>query len=67
MKIEFKYKPGVLYNWHWYYSPQGPEFGELYKWCRETYGENSDRWDNHGGWIKFRDEADMLLFVLRWS
>lgn len=67
MNVQFKHRPDRDYKWEWYYSPQGKEFGEVYSWCRRTYGENSWRWDNHGGWIKFRDEADMILFVLRWS
>lgn len=67
MNVQFKHRPDRDYKWEWYYSPQGREFGEVYSWCRKIYGENSWRWDNHGGWIKFRDEADMLLFVLRWK
>ena len=72
MNIQFKHRPDKDYKWEWYYSPQGSETGEVYKWCWETYGHpgralGNGLWENHGGWIKFREKEDMLMFVLRWS
>lgn len=72
MKVEFKHCPGRYYEWEWYYSPQGPEMGEVYGWCWATFGHpglalGDGTWDSHGGWIKFRKEEDATMFVLRWS
>jgi hypothetical protein len=72
MNIQFKHRPGRYYEWEWYYSPQGLEMGEVYGWCRETFGHpglalGDGSWDCHSGWIKFCKQEDMLLFVLRWS
>jgi hypothetical protein len=72
MDIKFKHRPDAYYKWEWYYSPQGPEMGDLYRWCWATFGHpgsalGADLWDSHGGWIKFRREEDVALFMLRWS
>jgi hypothetical protein len=72
MNIQFKHRPNRPYQWAWYYSPQGPEMGDVYKWCYQTFGHPGPKlgngsWENHGGWIQFRDEKDMLWFTLRWS
>lgn len=42
---------------------------ELYAWCYQTFGNpvETRRWDNHGGWIKFVHESDVVLFLLRWQ
>ena len=69
MEIEFGYNPQRQHPWAWYYSPQGKEFSEVMLWCYYTYGDpiGTDRWNNHGGWIRFRDEQDAMLFKLKWS
>ena len=66
VKWDFKHRPDREYEWETYYSPQGLEMGALYEWCRETFGRPGGRWDNHGGWIKFRTRADVDWFLLRW-
>jgi len=75
MNINFKHRPDRDYKWEWYYSPQGPETHSVLSWCWATYGHPGtdpdtgvySGWECTGGWIKFRDEKDMLLFVLRWT
>lgn len=69
MNIEFKRYSGRIHPWSWYYSPQGPETHEVLRWLYDTFGTplRAGRWNSEGGWISFRDERDMLLFVLRWS
>lgn len=75
MNIQFKHRPDRDYKWEWYYSPQGPEIGAVYNWCWETFGHPGtdpetgvhSNWDSHGGWVKFREEEDMIMFCLRWS
>ena len=71
MKINFTHRPDREYKWEWYYSPQGDEAIEVYKWCDRTYGYptrcDQSRWDRWGGWIKFRREEDAMLFVLKWT
>jgi hypothetical protein len=64
---DFKHHPTRQYKWEAYYSPQDPStWGELYRWCRETFGDEGGRWDSHGGWIKFRERADVDWFLMRW-
>ena len=69
MKWNFRHRPNREFHWEAYYSPQGPEMAEIYAWCWQTFGNPVDtrRWDNHSGWIRFVHEADMTLFLLRWS
>lgn len=68
MKWDFKHYPNREYAWQAYYSPMGWEVRDVYNWCHLTFGKpGAGRWDNLGGWIKFRDEADMVLFLLRWA
>lgn len=69
MKWNFQHRPDRAYQWETYYSPMGAEVFEIYDWCYKTFGNPAEtrRWDNHGGWIKFAAEADMILFLLRWS
>jgi len=67
MKWDFKHRSDREYHWEAYYSPQGPEIMELYRWCWQTFGKLGDRWDNYSGWIKFRDQTDVTIFLLRWS
>ncbi len=75
MNIKFKHRPDRDYKWEWYYSPQGKEFLSVYGWLWDTFGHPGtdpetgvhSGWDSHGGWIKFKEESDMLLFLLRWS
>ena len=47
---------------------------EIHKWCVELFGTEDSIWDNYNGrWymndrrIWFRDESDLLVFILRWS
>ncbi len=68
MKVQFRHYPNRQYPWQWYYSPQGPEFNEVYKWLWKTYGNiDEGRWSSHGGQIMFRDEKDAIMFTLRWT
>lgn len=46
----------------------------IHKWCVELFGTEDSIWDNyHGRWyindrrIWFRDESDLLVFILRWK
>lgn len=67
MKWDFKHRPDREYQWEAYYSPMGAEVFDIYGWCYKTFGPVGQRWDNHGGWVKFRNEEDVTLFLLRWS
>jgi hypothetical protein len=47
---------------------------EIHKWCVELFGTEDSIWDNYNGrWyindrrIWFRDESDLLVFILRWK
>ena len=49
-------------------------WSEIHKWCIELFGTEDSIWDNyHGRWyindrrIWFRDESDLLVFILRWK
>jgi hypothetical protein len=44
-------------NWH----------NDLYGWLWNTFGDNEERWEQHGGGIKFRNESDVALFLLKWA
>lgn len=74
------YQPNVTPPWSswaprsgWIVAFENPRFHllrELQDWCRATYGEPSDtRWHDQLRWgeVWFRDEADAMLFQLRWS
>ena len=72
MNWNFKRREDRGGRWEAYYSPQGPEMEELYRWCWHTFGkpgwkDNPARWDSHGGWMYFYHEEDVTLFLLRWS
>ena len=54
---------------------------EILKWTKDTYGEPGvlylgqlpsvpevhTRWYNFVNWFYFRDELDLMMFILRWS
>ncbi len=47
---------------------------EIHKWCVELFGTEDSIWDNYNGrWyindrrIWFRDESDLLVFILKWT
>ena len=39
------------------------------KWCWETFGPTGERWrdQTYYGEVDFRDESDLLFFLLRWQ
>jgi hypothetical protein len=55
----------------WY----NPEWNEMMAWCVKTFGPTAkdgvwtpgERWYANNSKFWFRDEADLLMFVLRWS
>ena len=55
--------------------PKSVKFREAVAWCVEQFGPFKyepnvvSRWDYHNGKITFyfRDQADVMLFLLRWS
>jgi hypothetical protein len=57
---------GGWYNQYWI---------DMEKWCTETFGETPKdgvwtpgaRWYANNGKFLFKDEADLLLFTLRWQ
>ena len=71
MKWNFKERTDRQYKWEAYYSPQGSEMSELYGWCYRTFGEpglgDNASWDSHGGWIKFKSDEQLTMFLLRWN
>jgi hypothetical protein len=69
MNWNFKQGSGGDGWWEAYYSPMGEEVFDVYNWCRQQFGPAGclHRWTNDGGWVRFRDKDDMLLFLLRWS
>ena len=47
---------------------------EMHKWSVELFGTEDSIWDNYNGrWyindrrIWFRDESDLLVFILKWT
>lgn len=45
---------------------------EADRWCRDQFGipnisDPTTRWIYHNGRVWFKEEADMLMFVLRWG
>ena len=44
---------------------QPGEWQAVHDWCRDHVGENGYRWTGSLFW--FRDQADAVLFALRWS
>jgi len=49
------------------------EFKDMQAWCETTMGREPDtitpnlRWYVSGGQFWFRDEADRVMFVMRWA
>ena len=77
MNTEFKYRPDRDYKWEIHYSLTDPksDWRLVREWCWSTFGHPGtdpetgvhSGWDYHGGWIKIRDDENMLLFKLKWS
>lgn len=71
--MNWRFEQRVLHGgdgwWEAYYSPMGDEMPEVYRWCRAQFGgpDYLGRWTNFNGWVRFRNKADMMLFLLRWS
>lgn len=42
---------------------------DMHKWCEETFGHEGERWRDqiNSGEVDFRDEKDLMLFLLRWA
>jgi hypothetical protein len=63
----------------WHPSPKMPEAWARVEWCRKNFGASggvdgryrpSDghrRWYRSGGRLYFRNEKDLLLYLLRWA
>jgi hypothetical protein len=57
------------HGWH------NPEWNEMMEWCVKMFGPTAkdgvwtpnERWYANNSKFWFRDEADLLMFVLRWS
>lgn len=45
------------------------KINEIKEWCRATFGEPGDHWEDdiHWGEVRFDDKKDLMMFVLRWS
>jgi hypothetical protein len=52
---------------------QGWGMNEKIDWCNQNFGPNTvtpdtwSRWYSNGWVIRFRDEKDYLIFLLKWS
>lgn len=56
----------------WAVAFETPKFSQLKSmqdWCVETYGTDPTRWCDNIRWgeVRFRNEADVTLFVLKWE
>lgn len=62
-----------------YRSPKMPEAYARVQWCREKFGKSFGdhrpatnwswtdmRWYRQGGYIFFKNEEDLTLYLLRW-
>jgi hypothetical protein len=57
------------HGWH------NPEWNEMIEWCVQMFGPTAkdgvwtpgERWYANNAKFWFRDEADLLMFILRWS
>ena len=61
-------------NWHWTeINSMADDYYERLSWCEEMFGaqpKNPDAWTRwYSSWstLKFRDEADYMLYQLRWA
>lgn len=45
------------------------DVNEMKEWCRRMYGETATRWkdDIEYGEVRFKDNKDLTLFLLKWS
>lgn len=59
--------PKRHYSLRFYCSPQQKEHHEIWDWLWQNFGPVGERWDQHGGTFKIRDEKDALWVILRWS
>lgn len=58
-------RPEFNYSYDWY---------GMYRWCHDTFGMPGDKWGSeceryyiNNGVIWFHNEADRILFLLRWA
>lgn len=49
------------------YRAKMPEAWARMQWCEQTLGEDDIRWWRNRGYLYFRNEADYMLYLLRWS
>ena len=61
-------------NWHWVeINSMADDYYERLAWCEEMFGaqpKNPDAWSRwYASWgnLKFRDEADYVMYQLRWA
>lgn len=61
-------------NWHWAeINTFADDYYERLEWCKQMFGaqpKNPDAWTRwYEGWgsLKFRDEADYIMYQLRWA
>lgn len=61
-------------NWHWVeINSMADDYFDRLEWCKEMFGaqpKNPDAWTRwYSSWstLKFRDEADYMLYQLRWA
>jgi hypothetical protein len=50
-------------------TPSIDQIYEIKSWCRKSYGEPGERWQDQiiHGEVLFSDRKDLVLFVLRWA
>ena len=77
---EIKTSQGTVYGSRYYcVEPVGGSWYEMESWCYEKFGKSGDsmwgekkapkpaeRWYMNSRKFWFRDEADQMMFVLRW-
>ena len=64
----------------YYRSPKMPEAYARMQWCRKQFGPpfggnraekgwkwTDMRWHRNGGYLFFKEERDLVLYLLRWS
>jgi len=49
------------------YRAKIPEAWARMQWCEQTFGDQDIRWCRDRGYLYFRNEADYMLYLLRWS
>lgn len=75
MNWDFKHRPDRQYHYETY-MPRGPRgevnFIDVYTWLWFTFGHpgpelGNGTWDSHDRWIKLKTEAELSMFLLRWT